>query len=354
MAHSKNQARITLYNITEIGLYQKGKKEPEFDDLNIFLKDLKSWVSNKNLKETCTYASLNDEDLNKTFCYDIKESNKGNYLLITWNKIASSSNGVATVSGKSKVGEANIQTTNYSPDDIPGIPTYFWIMPSKNKFATLNFDFSQNGRQDLHKYLREFFAKWSRYVVDHLDDDGVRNILRWEDPTDNTKIYTFLRGKFESKLVVNPGKIQFLLNNWKDIRKIYQHNEMSIAEVIKLPKIAKIGNFLGMNYEPKKNPGIKFKLEADIHFNSKEELSVLIKDWEKNTNLTKWENLGFGLLGNTQKPIWLAESRANDYFDCPLEKDKNQIFKSSDLVVWLDSITHNILNLEESSSNENT
>jgi len=354
MGNSKNQARITLYKITEMGLYRNGEEKPEFNDLSIFLKDLKNWVKNKTLKETCTYASLEDEDLNKTFCYDIKESTQGNYLLITWNKVASYSNGVATVSGTSKVGEANIQTTNYSPDDIPGIPTYFWIMPSKNRFATLNFDFAQNGRQDLHKYLREFFSKWSRYVVDHLDNQGVRNIVRWEDPADSSRSYTFLRGKFDSKLIVNPGKIQYLLNNWEDIRKVYQHNEMSIAEVVQLPKIAKIGKFLGMNCAPKTNPGIKFKLEADMTFNSQEELSALIEDWEKNTNLTKWENLGFGMLGNTQKPIWLGESRANDYFDCPLEKDKNQIFKSDDLVVWLDSITHNVLKLEESSSNDNT
>ncbi len=345
MANDKIQARITLYNISEAGLYKRGEKAPIFGDLNIFLKDLKNWVSDKTLNKTCTYAFL-DGDESKTFCYDIQEGTQGHYLLITWNKVSSFSNGVATVSGTSKVGEADIKTNNHNVDDIPGFPTYFWIMPDKNKLAAITFDYSQNGRQDLNRYLREFFGKLSGYVVSKVDDQGVKVVEHYKDPKE-TEIYKVLFGRFDAKLVVNPGKVQYLLNNWKDIRKVYRHNEMSISEMVKLPKIAILGKLIGMNQQPQKISPIKFKLEADVIFNSKEELQSVIDEWDKLDNPTKWENLGFGMLGNTQTPIWLAESRAIDTFDCPLQRDSKQIFKSKELVKWLDSITPKILKLEE-------
>lgn len=349
MANDKIQARITLYNIFEAGLYERGEKDPTFGDLSIFLKDLKSWVAGKTLNKTCTYACLDECEL-KTFCYDIQEGIKGHYLLITWNKVSSFTNSVASVSGTSKVGEADIKTSNHGLDDIPGFPTYFWIMPDQNKFAAITFDYTQNGRQDLNRYLREFFGKLSGYVVSETDKEGKKIIKHFKDPKE-TKQYPMLYGKFNAKLVVNPGKVQYLLNNWKDIRKVYRHNEMLISEVIKLPKVATLGKLIGLNYDSKKNSAIKFKLEADMQFNSKEELQSVIDEWNEIQNPTKWENLGFGMVGNNQKPIWLSESRAIDTFDCPLERDSKQFFKSKDLVQWLDSITQEILKLEEKNEN---
>lgn len=350
MSKSSTEARITLYKITECGLYEKGGKNSVLGNLEIFLEDLEKWVhiKDKTLKETCTYASLDDEELNKTFCYDIKKDTKGNYLLITWNKSANANNGVAIVSGSSKVGEASIQTNNHKPDDIPGFPTYFWIMPNENRFATLNFDFAQNGRQAVEKYLREFFIKWSRYVVSTTDEDGVEEITHWEDPDNSNNKYSLLFGRFESKLIVNSGKIDFLLTHWKDIRKVYQHNEMSILDVVNLPVIPRsISKILGMNTSVTKKSGIKFKLEADVNFNDQSELKDLIGEWEKKKDQTKWEDIGFSLLGESQKIIWLSESRANSNFDCPLVRGQGDIFKTDDLVNWLSTITTKILKLDE-------
>ncbi|HFF8041190.1 hypothetical protein V6347_16645 [Acinetobacter baumannii] len=186
-----------------------------------------------------------------------------------------------------------------------------------------------------------------------MDEEGIRQIKHWEDPSDSSTIYSHLYGKFDSRLIVNPGKIQYLLNNWKEIRKVHQHNEMSIGDIINVPKIAKIGRMLGLNSAPSKKSGIKFKLEVPVVFNSKEDVQKLIDDWEKNNkNMTKWEDLGFSFQGDTQKIIWLSESRANSYFDCPLIKGKNQVFKSNELVEWLDKITTDILKLENKTLND--
>ncbi|EOQ63129.1 hypothetical protein F935_02222 [Acinetobacter calcoaceticus ANC 3811] len=350
MSQNSINARITLYKITECGLYEKGGKSPVLGNLSVFLEDLEKWVhiKDKTLKETCTYASLDDEELNKTFCYDIKKDVNGNYLLITWNKNSSSNNAVATVSGSSKVGEATIQTNTHKPDDIPGFPTYFWIMPNKNRYATLTFDYAQNGRQAVEKYLREFFIKWSRFVVSVTDENGIEEIKCWEDPNNVGKKYPLLFSHFETNLVVNSGKIDFLLNHWKDIRKVYQHNEMSIVDIVKLPLLTRgVSKLLGMNASTSKKSGIKFKLEADVNFNNQSELKELINEWEKKKDPTKWEDIGFSLIGESQKVIWLSESRANNDFDCPLTKEQGGIFKTDELVEWLTGITSSILKLDE-------
>lgn len=353
MSKKENPARISLYNITEGGLFQRSVDDPIFDNLEFFLDDLMGWVTDgRPLRETSTYADL-DHDLHKTFCYDIKKSaNTGNFLLITWNKISDSNNTVAKISGSSKVGEANISTSSLDPDDIPGFPTYFWIMPKKNKMATINFDYAQNGRQDLHRYLKDFISKWSRYSFSSLNEDGERVVDHWKDKNDPEKKYKHLYGRFNSKLVRNPGKIATLLNSWERVRKVHQHNKISVKDLVKIPKISVINKIFSISHDAKNDVDIKFRLEADRTFQSREELEKIIKEWEGQTDLTKWDDLGFSLQGDISNILWLSSSLANTTFDCPLERNKDSIFKSQNLVDWLDLMTPSILKLDEILSEE--
>ena len=100
-------------------------------------------------------------------------------------------------------------------------------------------------------------------------------------------------------------------------------------------------------------------LKAIFHVNNSKDIEAtvvfekLIKEWEGQTNLTKWDDLGFSLQGDTSTIHWLSSSLANTTFDCPLDRDKNSIFKSQNLVDWLDLITPDILKLDENSSEEN-
>ena len=94
-------------------------------------------------------------------------------------------------------------------------------------------------------------------------------------------------------------------------------------------------------------------MKSSAFFNYEKEFEKLIKEWEGQTNLTKWDDLGFSLQGDTSTIHWLSSSLANTTFDCPLDRDKNSIFKSQNLVDWLDLITPDILKLDENSSEEN-
>lgn len=360
MTSTSTPARISLYSITEQGLYKKADKSPIFGDLSIFLDDLIQWVSfgDKTLRETCTYASLKDEDIQKTFCYDIKKSEKtGNFLLITWNKLSDSKNSIPTISGSAKVGEASISNNDFGKDAIPGFPTYFWIMPKEKKLATISFDYHFNGRQDLHRYLKDFMGKWSKYVECSIseDDEDERNIEFWRDPDQPEVKYNHLYPRFDSRLLKNPGKTEYLLKNFDKIRKVHQHNKITIKDLMSLKSTKIFGGLFSIPVSTTNDTNIKFRFETEIQFNDQSALQKVITDWqEKNSeSLTKWDDLGFSLQGDPQHILWLSSSYANDTFQCSIARDKDQIFKSTDLVQWLDSITNKIVNLDKTSSELN-
>ncbi|MEK5752783.1 hypothetical protein V3519_12355 [Acinetobacter variabilis] len=349
---SSTIAKITLYKIKESGLYERGNSNKAiFGNLETFLDDLKDWVTqdDKPLKETCTYAPFEDKDVKKTFCYDIKKINN-DFLLVTWNESATTNNKFPSISGSSKVGEANINFNDIAEDEIPGFPTYFYFMTQEAEVATISFDYTQNGRLNLEKYLKEFFSKLSSYVAftsqKNIDGSFENIITGWEDEDGN--LYKNLIGKFQLQLIRNKGKIDFLLKNHSQIRKIYQHNKISTIEFLNLSKWQSLTNKILRKDDHINEKVIKFSLETNYQPQNKEELIKILDEWESQSSLnSKWDDLGFSLQGNTSKIYWLSKSIANDEFELDIHQNGNQIFDTDQLLNWLYHHKKDILLLQE-------
>lgn len=349
---SNTIAKITLYKIQECGLYERGSdKSAIFDNLEVFLDDLMNWVTleGKPLKETCTYAPFDDKDVKKTFCYDIKKINN-DFLLITWNESATTNNKVPSILGSSRVGEANINFNDINEDEIPGFPTYFYFMINEGKVATISFDYTQNGRLNLEKYLREFFSKLSSYVDSSLQkniDGSFEHIIHsWSDLEGN--IYKNLIGKMHLQLIRNKGKIDFLIKNHSQIRKIHQHNKISTTDFLKISKWQSFANRILQKYDQVNEKTIKFTLETEYQPENKEELIKILEEWESQSSLnSKWDDLGFSLLGNSSKIYWLSKSIANNEFELDIDRNENNIFDTVKLLNWLSNRKKDILLLEE-------
>ncbi|MCY1163613.1 hypothetical protein D9M71_22990 [compost metagenome] len=349
---SNTIAKITLYKVKECGLYERGNDEKAiFGNLEIFLDDLKEWVTQngKELKETCTYAPFDDKEVKKTFCYDIKKI-KNDFLLVTWNESATTTNKVPSISGSSKVGEANINFNNISDDEIPGFPTYFYFMIKEGKVATISFDYTQNGRLNLEKYLKEFFSKLSSHVVSRLQrntDDSFEHIITgWSD--DEGNLYKNLVGRLHLQLIRNKGKIDFLIKNHSQIRKIHQHNKISTIDFLKISGWQSFTNRILRKKDQVNEKTIKFSLETDYQPSNKEELVKILEEWEAQSSLnSKWDDLGFSLLGNSSKVYWLSKSIANDEFELDIERNENNIFDTDKLLNWLNNRKKDILLLEK-------
>lgn len=346
-------AQITLYKINKSGLYPRGDKTdtPAFGDLSVFLDDLISWTTldEKPLKETCTFSPINEKEVKRTFCYDIKKSSLNNFLLITWNETASMNSTFPTISGTSKVGEADINFTNLHPDDIPGYPSYFYIMPKENRMASISFDHSLNGKNNLEKYLKEFFSKLSHYVISEqqisLDGEDEHVISGW---TDGQKSHYNLIGHFETRLIRNKGKIEYLKQNWNKIFKMHQHNRINTKEFVKLNIISKLAKrFIDYHTPDFHEHKVKFSFETNYKPKTKSELIEIIEEWNNSTEInSKWDDLGFSLEKEASTIYWLNKSIATNEFKIPLLTNQKNIIESKSLILWLDQNKNEILGLE--------
>lgn len=355
---NKIDAQITLYKINKCGLYPRGNKtdNPTFGDLESFLDDLISWTTldDKPLKETCTFSPINEKEVKRTFCYDIKKSSLNNFLLITWNETASINSTFPTISGSSKVGEADINFTNLDPDDIPGYPSYFYIMPKENRMASISFEHSLNGKSNLEKYLKEFFSKLSHYVISeyqtNLDGEDEHVIGGWSD---GISTHYDLIGYFETRLIRNKGKIEHLKQNWHKIFKMHQHNKISTKDFIKLDLISKFTKkFINTQIPDFHEHKVKFSFETYYKPKTKDELIEIIEEWNNSTDISsKWEDLGFSLEKDTGTIHWLNKSIATNEFEIPLLKNHKNIIESNSLINWLDTNKSGILKLEYNSDN---
>jgi len=349
----KIEAQITLYSINKCGLYPRGDKTdtPIFGNLESFLDDLICWTTldDKPLKETCTFSPINEKEVKRTFCYDVKKSNANNFLLITWNETASINSTFPTISGSSKVGDADINFTSLNPDDIPGYPSYFYIMPKERRMAAISFEHSLNAKSNLEKYLKEFFSKLSHYVISehqiNLEGEYEHVITGWTD--DRTHHYNLI-GYFETRLIRNKGKIEFLKQNWNKIYKMHQHNKISTKEFIKSSFISNLTKrFIDTKTPNFHEHKVKFSFETNYKPKCQDELNNIIDEWNNSADIdSKWDDLGFSIEKEAGNVYWLNKSIATNEFQIPLLKNSKNIIQSESLISWLDRNKNEILQLE--------
>ena len=324
------EAKITFYNVEKCGLYEYGADDRKLGDLPSFLKQLKFWVTknNKPLQETCTYSIEESEDIDRTFCYDIRENSKtGDFLLTTWNETPSYQGKVAAVKGASIVGNAQVEFTELPKDSIPGYATYFWFIPDKNVFATIRFQHKLNGKKNLDKYLREFISKFSDYVV------------LGEEETVDFQIIGYAKNKNESPLnlhpylttsiVRKPGQIKYILEQSNKITKITRHNKLipNLEDSQELWQKALYS--LGLKNKRELKTEVKFSYEFSFS-PTKDELNEIIIEWENNHDL-KWDDIGFTLKGDPV-PKWLSNSLARDHFELSVKRINDEIIDAESLL----------------------
>jgi len=328
------EAKVTFYQIDKCGLYEYGEDDPKLGGITDFLNQLKAWVkkNDKPLDETCTYAIEESEDVDRTFCYDLVANGAtGDFLLTTWNETPSYEGKVAAVKAKSRVGSAKVEFTKLPKDSIPGYATYFWFVPSKNVYATIRFQHRLNGKKNLDKYFKEFIAKFSDYVV--LVDDGEAdfNVAGYsekdgEDPMN-------LHSQFKSSIVRKPGKIDYILEQRNQIRKITRHNRLSPKKADSQELWQKALLNLGLKKHRNLDSEVKFSYEFSFT-PSEHELKEMIAEWEKNHD-SRWDDIGFTLKGE-QGPLWLSNSLARDKFELDVKRVDDEIVDAKSL---LDKLT---------------
>lgn len=212
------KAVISLVSIEACGLYSSNGRNFKYGDINSVLVNLSQWADKKPLGLTKTFEG--DDKHNPCYLYDIY-TDQEDWLIAMWNETESNDGTVASVDSQAIVGKASISSTNLPKNNIPGFPTYFWVLPKEKLVASIKFEYRKTGVQELALYLQSFLAFFSRYAVTVPSKDN--NALYSEilgyiqhsgDAPEN------LRPRVKLKEVRNPGEIEHIKANALSVTKI--------------------------------------------------------------------------------------------------------------------------------------
>ncbi|MDO4698312.1 MAG: hypothetical protein Q4A60_06525 [Pasteurellaceae bacterium] len=341
------QARITFYQIKRCGIYKRGSKgsQPQFLGIKSMLANLENWAIGKELSETDVFKNAQ----NKGFCTylaDIKSTAKST-ILVMWNQVPHTESGVLSLPNKSKVGAIKQADANaVKEDSIPGYPTYFWFVPSKNVFATICFSTIVNGRIAMENYVKQFMAVFSDYVVKEFDEQRGELVIKGysADPNDeDERIYSY-RPSFVSAMYPKTQELQFLKEKAPEIKKITKTATATYRNKLSLNILQKfMGFFSGLPREAFSTEEFTVKGEVSVNGLTKDEIQSLYDEWESDVNELHSLDYGFKING---EQYWFSRALAKWEGDLSLSfTEQNSFGNIESLLLELEKKRTNILSI---------
>ena len=273
------------------------------------------------LGETSTFDVPEDSNLQKTYLLHASRHGNGDYLIGLWNRVHSASNKIASVGAQDIVGAAAAQFTEIDPNRIPGLATYFWIMPAEQKLATVRVKHMTNGLQNFEFYMQNFvkFINPQHVVLEPDDGSGEIKIAGYRENPAAAEVQP-LHGKFEVGSIRKKGDLDFILANRADLRRVIC--KATLTNTVREDRVwwQRGLSVLGMGIgERTLVDAVPIKVDLPLTF-TEDELKATIKEWEEHLAATKsaWDDLGFVFKGD-QTPRWLGKSYARKTFDLDIE-----------------------------------
>lgn len=337
----KEDVRIRLYTIEDCGFYRRGSQDPQYGLIDEIIEDLKDWVSNRNINQTCTYNP--EGNFLKTYCCDIRSNSCGDFLITIWNETASNDGTIAFIDGDKPVGKADLSIAEVDGGNIPGYPTYFWFMPSIDKFATIQLSGStRNGVRNLGEYLRNYMKWHSSYAnrehskQGHLffeEEISVLNyrITSYSDKTSSYPIPENMIVKFNFFLHEKGGKSEdFIRQNRNSIQRALFKSTLTLSSSEEKGFVERFFDVFSINKE-RMNHELNFSYNMEFNNPSEEEVEALIKAWRRleAESESEWEDLGFEVLEECSirktKKVWMSKYIASSVFRLPVKKDSEKV-----------------------------
>lgn len=281
------QARITFYKINRCGLYVRSKNgsvsQPKFLGAKELLADLSQWAIGKNLADTDVFKNAQNQGF-CTYLADIK-SGTDSTILVMWNQVPHSDAGVLSLPNNSTVGSIQQADANaIMANSIPGYPTYFWFIPSRNVFATICFNTIVNGRAAMESYVKQFMKLFSEHVVKELDQQTNTLVVKGysKDPTDPQETVFKYPPAFSSYLYPLPQGLDVLKNKAPEIKKITKKAKAEYRTKISQSLFQQaLSLFKGIQRNPVASDVFTVKTEVSIPNGlTAAEVQALYDEWE--------------------------------------------------------------------------
>ena len=330
-------AKILFYQINSCGFYKYGHQDPEFGNISSLLSDLKNWIHDLTLIQRATYEVREGDDLEKSYCVNCVRRNN-QYLITMWNQIPTTqNNAVAAISADSTLNAPEYSFNEFPENTIPGYATYFWIIPEQNLLATIRFHHSKNGHKNFTKYLNEFMAKFSSYVVSE-DNDDINEIIGYRETDDDEA--QALHSRFQDSIYKKDGRIEYISQHQNRITKIIRKNRLSITEPDDRNFFSRMMDRVLLQDVNPEHTDIKVKYEVN-YTPSQEQLQQMIGEWDVE-NETRWDDIGFNIAGTT---YWLSHSTAKDEVDLNVTRDNDEVINAQSLIRALQTNQDRIFNV---------
>lgn len=349
----KVTARVRFYSIEKCGYYTDGKENEgkssfEFGKVDEILADLERWVKGKKLNETSTYGDENDS-LYPTYCYGVQSNDFGDYFITTWNTTAESSKPIASVAGEGPVGRATVNLTKILDGYIPGFPTYFWVIPSIGKIATIQFKERKQGLVELRPYLKRFMANHSSYCIkgpakENKNGEIIVEILGYSETGANHP--RPLRARFDTKFYENINRnLIFVRARRSQITKVLRQTSLSKSTREQATILGNIFSYTGLTNAREEDLKVKFDYGIELPKPSEKELDEIIANWEEKTNEQNGthEKLGFHIAGEEKKVVWVDSAYLSQNFELRVSQEKGKFISLDSLNTAISSIRQSIL-----------
>jgi hypothetical protein len=322
---------IWLFNLRQCGYYTSriaSSAAPVFGNTATILHDLQRWSSGKKLGETSTFDVPEDTNFQKTYLLNYVPLANGDVLLGMWNRVHSNSNRIASVGVEDIVGAAATEFTDVDETRIPGMATYFWLMPAEGRLATVRVKHMTNGLQNFEMYMDNFvkYINPQHVVLGPEDENEELTISGYRSDPASDDVQS-LHGRFSVGSIRKKGDLDFILAHRADIQRVICKTTLTNTAREDRVWWQRGLNLMGMGIAQRTlTDKVKIKVDLPLGFTAAE-LKATVKEWQEHLTTTdsRWDDLGFVIRGESS-PFWLSKSYARKTFDIDIKWiDEEQI-----------------------------
>jgi hypothetical protein len=307
--------KITFYRVKQCGYYGYGADVPAFGRLEETLTEMAAWSNGIALSLT-KILDPNDDEL-PVYLFGMRKVGN-DWTFATWNEVPAHEGGVASVSRRSVVGQAQVHLNPINADDIPGYATYFWAVPDQNVIASVRFAYNISGQEGMRRYVERFLALESSHAVEGEQEGDLKVVGYCEAPGEPL---VKVSPRFRTNAFAKAGHVRYILQNHARIRKVIRRGHLSVTNQAERTILQKTVQFLrgrALNNQVLVNRSAYIELE---YTPSLEELNEMINSEADDPGTSAWDDMGFVMQGEPNKKYWLGRSLASDDFQLDVTRD---------------------------------
>lgn len=314
---TNEDVRITFYSLTRCGFYPWGMQKPWFGGISDIFSQLEQWGKDTELSLTKVLDPAPDDDQLPVYLMGITTIGD-DFVFACWNEVPSADGAITSLSKTSKVSEPQVHQNTLSPDTIPGYATYFWVVPSKNVIASVKFLGTTSGMAAMGDYIKKFISLKTRYAIDGTNEQGEYTVVGYTNKGDGIPLN--VRPRFHVQTYRKKGRRSYLVANHARINKVIRVGSVAVDKVMDKGILQAFIHFVrGDVNQTHHITGIR-KAKLELQYTPSEaELIAMMEADDADEDGTRWEDLGFELVGEAA-PIWINKSRASDTYSLDVER----------------------------------